>query len=178
MGTGGIKYKKSIKLCRYYMMKRKMGGESVDNMDVIPSLGIWETIALDIKDGKDIFTMRCVMPFHEDRNLNEEKKMYGVNIEVLFDEITFVKTDVDTSILNHKLSRSEKRKVLGELFSFNVDDNGVVYDEEGDEFHGYSENDEFDLDTMSGIMIYQNKLAYDKGKTDFKKDYNKLFAIK
>ena len=61
------------------------------------------------------------------------------------------------------LKTAEKHRILNELLDFTVDMDGVVYDEEGDEFHGSSRNDIYDFKDLKGIIEYIKDESFDKG---------------
>jgi len=62
-------------------------------------------------------------------------------------------------ILDRKLTVLEQKEILYDLFGFMVESNGVIYDEDGHEFHGYRINDNFDLSTIRGIIKYQISIS-------------------
>lgn len=70
------------------------------------------------------------------------------------------------STLTTKFTDDFKSQLLNELFGFTVDDEGVVYDDNGDEFHAIAENDAVDLSTLGGVIAYHGELQYNKGIQD------------
>lgn len=47
----------------------------------------------------------------------------------------------DWDILNGKLSIEQQQIILNNIFGFIVEDGGVIYDEDGDEFYAYGRNE-------------------------------------
>ena len=67
-------------------------------------------------------------------------------------------------MLERKLTLEEKRELLETLFSFYVDSEGTIYDENNDEFFGYNTNDTFNFDTLDGIFAYHGYISQEHGK--------------
>lgn len=72
--------------------------------------------------------------------------------------------ETGSPLLDVKLTLDEQRHLLKELLNFEIDQNGVVYDEEGDEFFGFKRNDKYDFSTLRGIIFYIKEDAFDLGK--------------
>jgi regulator of RNase E activity RraB len=66
--------------------------------------------------------------------------------------------------ITNKLSILEQKEILYKLLGFEVNDNGVIYDEDGNEFYAYDINDKFDLTTIIGICNYIKKSSFQYGK--------------
>lgn len=84
--------------------------------------------------------------------------------------------DTIKNILDRKLSIDEQRVILDELFSFHVDDAGVIYDEGGHEFYGYHKNGHHDLTTMAGILNYRGRISYEAGQDSIKKEFKNFLT--
>lgn len=65
--------------------------------------------------------------------------------------------------VTEKLSKIEQKHLLNSLLEFDIDDDGVITDDEGFEFYGKNENDKFDLSTLKGITVYIEHRAFDRG---------------
>ena len=89
-----MKPKTEVRLVRQYMIKPKYENHKPDGHHI--SHGLWETCGLELNEEKEheVFTLKCVMPMHEDRKVGEEVKMHSVTIAVLCDEIKFVRRDI------------------------------------------------------------------------------------
>lgn len=68
------------------------------------------------------------------------------------------------SILDQKLTRDAQRDILGNLLDYSVNDDGVIFDADGDEFYAQSGHDEFDLTTLRGIFGYIEHTAEEYGR--------------
>ena len=66
-------------------------------------------------------------------------------------------------MLDKELTIEEKKIILDELLSFSVNDDGVIYDDEGYEFYGYDKNNIYSLDTLRGIIKYIRRTEYSDG---------------
>ncbi len=75
------------------------------------------------------------------------------------------------------LKEPEKKIILNDLLGFDVDENGVVYDEEGDEFHGYSQNDKYDFKDLNGIVEYIKDQSFEKGISHNQREIKKALNI-
>ena len=62
-----------------------------------------------------------------------------------------------------KLSQSDKKLLIDTLFDFGMDENGVIYDDEGDEFYGNSENNKYDFSNLKEIIDYVKDESFKKG---------------
>jgi len=78
-----------------------------------------------------------------------------------------------SNILTRQLTKDEAANILNGLFGFVLEeveeeDGGgfIIYDSEGDEFHGRKENDEFNLTTLQGIFTYMQKISIKQGEMD------------
>ena len=76
-----------------------------------------------------------------------------------------------------KLPEKEKALLLEDLLGFSICSNGVVYDEDGDEFHGYSINDKYDLDTLNGIIEYIKDKSFEKGVAHIQREIKKTLNL-
>lgn len=83
---------------------------------------------------------------------------------------TTEKTNYD--MLRRKLTEEEQDLILGELFSFKVDD-GVIIDDDGVDFYRNSSNSKFNLSTLEGIFKYHRfwceSVGYSKAQGDIRK---------
>jgi len=57
--------------------------------------------------------------------------------------------------------------LLYELFGFDVIE-GIILDSDGNEFHGYAENDKWDLNTLEGIFKYHAHVNKIKGRNEIR----------
>jgi hypothetical protein len=87
-----MKPQTKVRLAKQYMLKQKY--QSTDLSDDIISHGLWETCALELRDDREIFTLKCIIPHHPDRKLNEQIKMPSIAIAVLCDEIEWIRKDI------------------------------------------------------------------------------------
>lgn len=76
-----------------------------------------------------------------------------------------------------KLTIEDQRKILEQRFNFIVDEDGVIYDEEGDEFHGFECNYDFDLSTIKGIMDYLAMQTFENGRREVRREIKKVLDI-
>lgn len=87
--------------------------------------------------------------------------------------------------LTRMLSIDEQDTFLSELFGYNfidVSDPGqpphyVLYDENGDEFYGTKENEQFDFSTLPGIFSYIAYRAKQEGYLNAQSDMRKALGI-
>ena len=80
-------------------------------------------------------------------------------------------------LFTRKLSRSEQRELLEQLFGFHVAVDGVVLDEWHDEFYGLNSNDKYDLSTLKGIFEYQKDIATERGRRYQQSDIRKALGL-
>lgn len=84
-----------------------------------------------------------------------------------------------------KLTLEEQQHFLNTLFGFNFinvneDDNDphfVLYDEEGYEFYGSSENCQFDFSTLSGIFSYTAHVSNQRGYSSCQYAIKKILGL-
>ena len=81
------------------------------------------------------------------------------------------------SILDRKLTIEEKRQILSKLFYMDVSDEGVIYDDEGDEFFGFAFNHQHELDTLAGIFEYARIRAETDGEYRARYEVRKALGI-
>ncbi|MCT4602827.1 MAG: hypothetical protein N4A59_08015 [Marinifilum sp.] len=86
------------------------------------------------------------------------------------------------NLLNRELTVEEQKEILGELFGFSLHDSEndghfVIYDQEGDEFHGFDCNDQFDLTTLKGIITYAKHEAKEFGEWHAKREIRNALGI-
>lgn len=71
-----------------------------------------------------------------------------------------------------------QKAILRKLFDFEMDENGVIYDSEGEEFFGFDKNEKFSFDTLEGIVEYARHIAYENGQNDIRMKFRDLLEIK
>ncbi len=76
-----------------------------------------------------------------------------------------------------KLTHSDKERLLDALFDFDMDKNGVIYDEEGDEFYGNSENDKYDFSNLKGIIDYVKDESFKEGVRHNQREIKKALNL-
>lgn len=62
-----------------------------------------------------------------------------------------------------KLSKNQQSVFLYQLLGFSVDEQGVIYDEDGDQFYGYDENISCNLNTLEDIVNFIKFLSKQDG---------------
>lgn len=77
--------------------------------------------------------------------------------------------------INTKLTIEEQKHYLYELLGFVVNNDGVIYDEDGTEFYGYDINDRHELTTLKGIMEYYAFCQVNYELNSFKRKVKLLF---
>jgi hypothetical protein len=88
-----MKPKTEVRLVKQYMIKSKHENQEPDEYTI--SHGLWETCGLEVDEsGREVFTLRCIMPMHESRVVGEKIRMHSVAIAVLCDEVSFVRRDI------------------------------------------------------------------------------------
>ena len=85
-----------------------------------------------------------------------------VGVEELISLLQAVPSESE-SLYTRKLSPVEQSQVLGDCLGFSIED-GVVLDEEGDEFYGWDRNDKYDMDTLKGIVKYVSDQKIEQGQ--------------
>jgi hypothetical protein len=91
-------------------------------------------------------------------------------------------------MITKKLTREEQKSILNELFGFNLEDitkdidwinteHWVLYDEEGNEFYGSTENCQFNFSTLAGIFSYIAYRAKKEGYADCQREMRKIIGI-
>ena len=131
-----------------------------------------EGIDYTIVDG----TLKLTSSLHDELSMSALKEELNMSdcISITYEEPAKPAEIRKSVILGIKLSIEEQNYILGDLFGFSVDITGVIYDDEGDEFHGYSFNDVYDLTTLAGIFKYAQATSFKKGANDLRNDLNKL----
>ena len=71
-------------------------------------------------------------------------------------------------MLDEQLEGEKLAYFLKELLGFSVElvegvSGGIIHNDEGEEFYGWDENDEWDLYTLRGIIKYNEYLAKKQG---------------
>jgi hypothetical protein len=65
------------------------------------------------------------------------------------------------NILNKELSAEEQELILNHLGMSIID--GVIYDDDGDEFYGNPQNDKYSFETIEGVFLYIKERNYAYG---------------
>lgn len=85
-------------------------------------------------------------------------------------------------MITDKLTREQQQELLNTLFGFDFvntnDEHWVLYDEEGDEFYGSTENCQFDFSTLAGIFSYTAHRAKNQGYSDCQFAMRKVLGIR
>lgn len=76
------------------------------------------------------------------------------------------------SLLDRKLPLNEQREVLGQLLAFQVSDEGVILDQDGDELYGQSTK--HDLTNLRGIIEYIESESFREGYNSCRCDINQI----
>lgn len=76
------------------------------------------------------------------------------------------------SLLDRKLSLNEQREVLGQLLAFQVSDEGVILDQDGDEL--YEQSTKHDLTNLRGIIEYIESESFSEGYNRCRRDINQI----
>jgi hypothetical protein len=93
---------------------------------------------------------------------------------------------MEQSILTKKLSIKEQDEILNTLFGFelvnvpgpcDIEPCYVLYDEDGDEFYGFSENCQFNFSTLAGIFSYTAHRAKEQGYQDCQFAMRKVLGL-
>jgi len=87
--------------------------------------------------------------------------------------------------ITDKLQNDEINHFLSFLFGFtfintsddNTNEHWVLFDEEGYEFYGYSENLQFDFSTLAGIFSYMANRSKNQGFSDCQFEMRKLLGL-
>ncbi|WP_299120485.1 hypothetical protein [uncultured Tenacibaculum sp.] len=80
-------------------------------------------------------------------------------------------------MINTKLSEIERKTLLNELLGVSTCENGVVYDEDGDEFYGCSDNDKYDFGTLKGIIEYVKDESFQSGVRHSQREIKKVLNL-
>lgn len=65
--------------------------------------------------------------------------------------------------IDKKLTPDEQSQILEALLGFQIDD-GVILDDDGEEFYGNTRNRDVDLTTLRGICMYIRNREYERGQ--------------
>lgn len=80
------------------------------------------------------------------------------------------------TILNQKLSDSSRAEILSELLGYHIED-GVIYDEDGDEFFGIDSNCEYSLLTLDSIIRFMVDRAKQRGRVEKSLEIRKALGL-
>jgi hypothetical protein len=93
---------------------------------------------------------------------------------------------MEKSILTKQLTIKEQNEILDTLFGFELvgetypcdkEKHYVLYDEEGEEFYGSSENCQFNFSTLAGIFSYTAHRAKEQGYQDCQFAMRKVLGL-
>ena len=83
---------------------------------------------------------------------------------------------MEESILNRILSNKEKEELLLDLFGLKVMD-GVIFDQSGFKFNGFSFDFKCDFSTLRGFFDYVRAEAIQKGIQKNQSDIKRILGI-
>ena len=78
--------------------------------------------------------------------------------------------------LNDKLDTAQQKEILGYI-GFWIDEDKVIYDDDGNEFYRFNENDKWDLATLKGILDYVKHLGENNGKWILRSDIKNVLGL-
>lgn len=76
------------------------------------------------------------------------------------------------SDLSKQLTPQEKAYLLNELFGYSIDEHGVIFDADGDEFT------ELDMNTLYDFFIHNGAIAIEQGKSLIRKEIRDALGCK
>ena len=79
--------------------------------------------------------------------------------------------------IKEKLTVEHQKLFLHDILGFDVDERGVIYDCEGEEFYGYDFNLRFDLTCLEGIIKYVEWQAEERCKRNIQNQLRKLAGL-
>lgn len=80
-------------------------------------------------------------------------------------------------IVDRELELEDMADVLEAVLNFTVDEDGVIYDENGLEFHGIEENTKWELSTVREICRYVRFRGVEAGKANAKFEMRKALGL-
>lgn len=81
------------------------------------------------------------------------------------------------NLLDQELPRQVQHQILSDLFGFNMDDYGVIWDNYDEEFYGKQENEGYKLNTIRGILSYAKKDAFQDGVNDAQRKIRQALGL-